>query len=1419
MMKKRIAGMILFMILLVIVPAMATAALYSKEAYIDGVLLVNGANTNKYSYTQNDDGDAVLTLKSNATVGKIEIGNLNMTIKPQSNVTVTNGIGTGFKNDEDKTAWTMPPLTISGGTLKTKYISAEGGLSIQNGAHVTAENDSGNAVFVTGYRRRLGISGGSTLIAKSTKENTEAIYLYNLYRVDVSDGSTLIASGYHGLRVNDPWNEEINMTVSGGSTLDVMATGNDSLADAIDMKINSDHIGTVRLEDTSVLKVRASNKDRLLNCYTDFTSSYEWKTSDGGSVHQYPYEDHANQSAYTYLEVKPNKVFVPKISPADATITYGESQTFTVSSANGVAADGIAYQWYLDGTAISGATGSSYTVSNPAIKNRYTVSCNVWYNGVGPATVSSKLSVLAIDSSNADIKNMDCTFYDVFNPVVTLGGRELVRGTDYDLNTGSLFLSVGAPINLASGEYDVTVNFKGNYKGSKTAKLKVKAANLADCTVTCGQDTFQYDGASHTPRDITVTYKGYPLEEYEFSVIGSSVYDYELPFLVLTSIAPGTYDYQISAGNSGKFTGSTSVKYTITKATLTAEKVNLEQQEYTYGDTFTKPASLTWTVPGFLESYDHVMTLAGGDYTLPAGRVGDVTDNGSAKLTFTDKAKYCTGDLEFSYKVKPKEIDDGDVTIEPTLQTYTGGNVMPAVSVAVKLGSDTAATNLTKETDFTATVPDSNGNPVEQIVKAGTYTLTVKGKNNYTGEVTRTVTVNRANLADCTVAISQKAFLYNGSSQVPAVQLTYMGRDVSAAEYDVTYLDEKGDIVASPTDAGIYTVNLTAKNVNFTGTKTAEFRITAAEPDVDLKKFTFTYGDLFTQPASFVWNGMTLSAGVDYDLPFGRVGNVTTDAAAQITFRGGSFKGKMDFSYEVKPKTIAESDVTLSNTSFVYNGTDQTPTILVSVKLGSDTDKTTLVSGTDYTVTVTNRNVQTVTEMKNAGTYTVQVKGIGNYDGEVENTCIVGQASTSLKATLGDAEEEPVLYGEYTYGEAFTVTATAKPSGMAGRMRLFASASEPAARQMALFLGGKQITEPVDEENGRFVMTYDTTGQALAIGDNKVIAQYVGDANMADQYQELTVHLKQRELKVMSLTAQDRVYEPGNDRVQVTEVTVSGILESDEVAVDMTGLTARIASENAGVYNEAALDHPVKLTGEDAGYYVAAGTSVPVTGGVEIARAIPTASGSSDTNGDGVAETDPVFDPVYRDGRTLGSVPVSLPENAYNVPGTIAWSEPADTVIEEGKAYAWIFTPDSPNYLPVTGLAVIYPVGDPPVIISPKKNQEITVRASAGLKLSIKAKDAMSYQWYVDNGSGWKIVRGQTSPTLSIAKVPAACNGYRYRCMASNLYGDTFSPVFTVFVFTDLPETGDHSSMTLWFALLALCGAGLLAVRRRRENR
>ena len=138
---------------------------------------------------------------------------------------------------------------------------------------------------------------------------------------------------------------------------------------------------------------------------------------------------------------------------------------------------------------------------------------------------------------------------------------------------------------------------------------------------------------------------------------------------------------------------------------------------------------------------------------------------------------------------------------------------------------------------------------------------------------------------------------------------------------------------------------------------------------INLSSSSYVYDGTQKTPAVTVKDGYTtLSENTHYTVnwPSGR----TNSGTYTLTVTGkDSYAGTKSVSFTISPKPLSSCTMTLSPSSYTYDGKQKNPTITVK-----DGNKT-LAGGTDYAVTTTPSG------RTNAGTYTYVVTGKNNYTG------------------------------------------------------------------------------------------------------------------------------------------------------------------------------------------------------------------------------------------------------------------------------------------------------------------------------------------------------------------------------------------------------------------------------------------------------
>ncbi|HIX28431.1 MAG TPA: CAP domain-containing protein [Candidatus Blautia stercoravium] len=156
--------------------------------------------------------------------------------------------------------------------------------------------------------------------------------------------------------------------------------------------------------------------------------------------------------------------------------------------------------------------------------------------------------------------------------------------------------------------------------------------------------------------------------------------------------------------------------------------------------------------------------------------------------------------------VEPITLTENMVKLETSNVVYTGMEQRPAVSVM----NDTGDFTLLEGYSYTATY--------ENNVNVGVAKVTIVGKGNYKGTITREFQITPADLSTASVEGIQDTYNYTGSPLTPTVtvklgkQTLYENKD-----FTVQYADNTGELKVSPTGATPPSVSGTA-TVTITGT-------------------------------------------------------------------------------------------------------------------------------------------------------------------------------------------------------------------------------------------------------------------------------------------------------------------------------------------------------------------------------------------------------------------------------------------------------------------------------------------------------------------------------------------------------------------------------------------------------------------------
>ena len=352
---------------------------------------------------------------------------------------------------------------------------------------------------------------------------------------------------------------------------------------------------------------------------------------------------------------------------------------------------------------------------------------------------------------------------------VTLGGQTLTLNTDYTVTYKN---------NTNAGTASYTIKGTGSYAGTLTGTFTINPKSIKASDVTLGSVAAQtYSGSAKTP---TLTIK-----DGTRNVNLTKDTDYTLAYTNNTNAGTAT----ITIAGKGNYNNSRTTTFTINAKSLTAAMLTVDSKVYN-GSKQTATTSVK----------DGTTAIATSNYTLTnAGG----TNVGGYEVKLVGKGNY-TGTITKTFNITAKTLTDAMVTLSASSFTYNGSSQKPTATISDKVNNK----EILATTDYTLT---NNGG-----TNAGTYNVTVVGKSNYTGTVTKSFTIGAKSLTAAMLTVDSK--VYNGSKQTATTSVKDGTTAIATSNYTLTN--------AGGTNVGGYEVKLVGKG-NYTGTITKTFKITA----------------------------------------------------------------------------------------------------------------------------------------------------------------------------------------------------------------------------------------------------------------------------------------------------------------------------------------------------------------------------------------------------------------------------------------------------------------------------------------------------------------------------------------------------------------------------------------------------------------
>ena len=214
---------------------------------------------------------------------------------------------------------------------------------------------------------------------------------------------------------------------------------------------------------------------------------------------------------------------------------------------------------------------------------------------------------------------------------------------------------------------------------------------------------------------------------------------------------------------------------------------------------------------------------------------------------------------------------------------YTGSEVTPEVTVTH------SGKTLVKDRDFTVTYH----NNIEPSSYYNSPWVGIDGIGNYQGYVTKSFTINRADISSCTVTLSDESLTYTGSSLRPTVTVKSGDKELTLnQDYYVSYRNNR--------DAGTASAILTGTG-NYTGSVTKDFTIKPLDISrysASLSQYSYTSDGTEKCPdVTVTYGDKTLAAGTDFTVSY--KDNVK-EGTATVTITGaGNYTGIINTTFTI----------------------------------------------------------------------------------------------------------------------------------------------------------------------------------------------------------------------------------------------------------------------------------------------------------------------------------------------------------------------------------------------------------------------------------------------------------------------------------------------------------------------------------------
>ena len=302
----------------------------------------------------------------------------------------------------------------------------------------------------------------------------------------------------------------------------------------------------------------------------------------------------------------------------------------------------------------------------------------------------------------------------------------LTAGTDYTV-TGYANNTDAALATAETNAPTVTITGKGNFTGTATGTFTIAQAKLSAVTIAAiGNQTFT--GSQITP-GVTVTFNEKTVSTDEYNVVyGDNINAGENAGTVTLTSKNKNFVTSTDEDATTKKTATFNIVAATAAITATDQTVTFNggAQEFTNYTIANGEAAVT-----YYSSEEARTAQSGGTTSAP-------TEAAIYYVQVTQgDANYTSNPANATFTISPKALTEGMVEQDGVSFTYSG--YTPEYSVSVKDGEEDLAGD-----DYDCVIKQGGTEIIP--VNAGSYDVVVTGKRNYTGTITKTLTITKAQL-------------------------------------------------------------------------------------------------------------------------------------------------------------------------------------------------------------------------------------------------------------------------------------------------------------------------------------------------------------------------------------------------------------------------------------------------------------------------------------------------------------------------------------------------------------------------------------------------------------------------------------------------------------------------------------------------